>query len=47
MVAVAFEALGANSVNFGEYLKRTDENVRLKVLQKTELFDTAKILVKI
>ena len=45
VVAVVIGALGANSVNFGEYLKRNDVNVRLKVLQKTALFDTAKILV--
>ena len=44
VVPVVIGALGAVSVNFKEYMKRIGVNVRLEVIQKTELLGTAKIL---
>ena len=44
VVSVVIGALGAVSVNFKEYMKRIGVNVRLEVIQKTELLGTAKIL---
>ena len=47
VVPVVNGALGAESVNFKEYMKRIGVNVRLEVIQKTELLGTAKILSKV
>ena len=47
VVPVVIGALGAVSVNFKEYIKRTGVNVRLEVIQKTALLGTAKILRKV
>ena len=47
VVPVVIGALGAVSVNFKEYVKRIGVNVRLKVVQKTALLGTAKILRKV
>ena len=47
VVPVVIGALGAVSVNFKEYMKRTGVNVRLEVIQKTALLGTAKILKKL
>ena len=47
VVPVVIGALGAVSVNFKEYMKRIDVNVRLGVIQKTALLGTAKILRKL
>ena len=47
VVPVVIGALGAVSVNFKEYIKRTGVNVRLEVIQKTALLGTAKILKKL
>ena len=47
VVPVVIGALGAVSVNFKEYMKRTGVNVRLEVIQKTALLGTAKILRKV
>ena len=41
---VVIWALGAVSVDFKEYMKRIGVNVRMEVIQKTELLGTAKIL---
>ena len=47
VVPVVIGALGAVSVNFKEYMKRIGVNVRLEVIQKTALLETAKILRKV
>ena len=47
VVPVVIAALGAVSVNFKEYIKRTGVNVRLEVIQKTALLGTAMILKKL
>ena len=47
VLPVVIGALGAVSVNFKEYMKRIGVKVRLKVIQKTALLGTAKILRKV
>ena len=47
VVPLVIGVLGAESVNFKEYLKRIGVNVRLEVIQKTTLLGTAKILRKV
>ena len=47
VVPVVIGVLGAESVNFKEYMKRIGVNVRLEVIQKTTLLGTAKILRKV
>ena len=47
VVPLVIGVLGAESVNFTEYLKRIGVNVRLEVIQKTTLLGTAKILRKV
>ena len=47
VVPVVIGALGAVSVNFGEYMKRLGVNVRLQVLKKTALLGTAEIRRKV
>ena len=47
VIPVVIGALGAVSVNFKEYMKRIGVSVRLEVIQKTALLETAKILRKV
>ena len=47
VVPVVIGALGAVSVNFKEYMRRSGVKVRMDVIQKTALLGTAKILRKV
>ena len=47
VVPLVIGVLGAESVNFKEYVKRIGVNVRLEVIQKTTLLGMAKILRKV